>query len=117
MNLPFGVVLASTSPRRQQLLKEASVAFLVQAPNTDESVPMGMEALAYVQAMATQKANACQAFDGSATLVLGADTIVIAPDGSILTKPKNKQDAFAMWQQMSGQTHTVATAVCAVVWS
>lgn len=116
MNLPFEVVLASTSPRRQQLLKEASVLFSVQDPKVDESVSAGLDALSYVKAMAEQKACAYKPTGNVVSLVLGADTIGIAPDGTILTKPKNKKEAFAMWQQMSGQTHIVATAVCGVLW-
>lgn len=106
----MGLILASASPRRQELLKMITADFTVAAADIDESVPLGMTPEAYVTLMAARKAQVVsQKHRGE--LVIGSDTIV-SYDGKILGKPKNRQEAREMLQGLSGRTHTVYTAVC-----
>lgn len=114
------LVLASTSPRRQTLLAQASFDFDVLAVDTDERQHTDEPANAYLLRMVAQKACAAkQMMDfGVPTLILTADTIgVLLVDNflRILTKPLDKKDAFAMWRLMSDNTHEVWTAVQASI--
>lgn len=114
------LVLASASPRRQQLLTELTFAkadfkFATVIPNIDESY-QGETPYQFVSRLAQEKAQAGFALylgDGvnSAYVpVLGADTIVVLGD-KILGKPKDKLDAMQTLMQLSGKTHCVMTAV------
>jgi septum formation protein len=106
------LVLASASPRRQELLRNAGISFVVQATDIAE-IPQPREAPEdCAQRLAQEKALAVfrQRPDD---LVLGADTIVIV-DGEILGKPRNAQDAARMLRLLSGRDHLVTTGVCLV---
>lgn len=111
------IILASTSPRRAQLLHQAGVCFDVLNAQIDESLHPNESADVYSRRMVLSKAQkACLLLQQQPlSLVLTADTIVVAPAGEILGKPNNQQDAFLMWDKLSGKTHTVLTAVCASV--
>ena len=115
------IFLASSSPRRQELLNRAGVQFSVMSVDIDESISMGESPTDYIQRMVQQKAQCaiskiCTGEVGQVDrhcIVITADTIGVLPDGThILVKPKDQQDAFNMWQQMSDCTHEVWTAVC-----
>ncbi|WP_223638220.1 Maf family protein [Planococcus sp. 4-30] len=109
----FPIVLASQSPRRQELLGMLGVSFQVIPSTTDEPDPKGFEtALGYVLACAAQKAQEVAAGQKEA-VVIGSDTIVVL-DGEILLKPKNKEQAKSYLQKLSGNTHEVITAVTVV---
>lgn len=109
----MNIILASTSPRRQELLKAAGVDFTVMAVHIDESWQSGECAEDYIMRMVVEKfARACQQALPEQSLVITADTIGVLPDGRVLTKPINRSDAYAMWEQMSDTTHEVWTAVC-----
>jgi septum formation protein len=102
-------VLASASPRRQALLAQLGIAFLVDPADVDESAKPGESPRTYVTRLATEKAQAVSArHPGS--LVLGADTTV-ALDGKVFGKPKDAEQAQAMLSQLAGRTHLVLTAV------
>ncbi len=104
------LILGSKSPRRQQLLKEMGCTFEVRIKDTDESYPDGLlpyEVAAYI---ASQKAKALQEELQPDEILLTADTIVCVDD-LILGKPKDKSEAVAMLQRLSGKSHTVITAV------
>ena len=125
------IILASTSPRRQDLLSLADIEFTTQAVDVDESVLSEEMPQDYIVRMVQAKAEAAAEVikqfvssnnNSTATnleqkqkehyLVITADTIGVLADGvSILVKPTDKTDAFAMWQKMSNTQHAVWTAV------
>lgn len=128
------LILASSSPRRRELLAQAGYAFEVQAADVDESVRTGEAARDYVKRLAEEKAQAVfarhteQKIPGAPSLpassarvgsadaswiVLGADTTVVC-DGEILAKPYDAEDAKRMLRRLSGRTHEVLTGVAVV---
>jgi septum formation protein len=108
------LVLASASPRRRQLLESIGLAFEVWPADVDESEHDAEPAIAYVERIAADKAQAvvsrtpAEQLDGVA--VLAADTTVDL-DGAILAKPVDDDDARRMLRMLSGRTHQVHTAV------
>lgn len=110
------IILASTSPRRQELLKMAGVDFTTMAVHIDESWQIGEHANDYIKRMVESKfEKACEQPLQGRNLLITADTIGVLPDGGILTKPCGQSDAYAMWDKMSNASHEVWTAVCAGV--
>lgn len=106
------LVLASASPRRKELLRQAGFEFRVSAANILEDVRDGESPIAYVTRLAREKAEAVfTAEGGEPRLVLGADTTVVAPNGEILGKPADSDDAARMLRLLAGATHTVITGV------
>lgn len=103
------LILASNSPRRKQLLKEAGFTFEVEVLPTDETFPKNLQSGDIAAYISHQKA---EMFKGIHTdkLVLTADTIVIQ-ENHILGKPADKNDAVKMLMLLSGTTHEVITAV------
>ena len=113
------LILASASPRRQELLREAGVAFEVHAANIDESQLPDEKPLDYAQRLSREKAKAVAALYPR-QYVLGADTIVVVSNEAtgkpeILGKPKDTQDAARMLRLLSGRDHEVTTAVSLIV--
>jgi septum formation protein len=106
------IVLASASPRRQELLRNAGIRFTVQPANIDESPVAGENARDCTERLAREKALAVFR-KRPQNFVLGADTIVTI-DGLILGKPRDNNDAARMLRMLSGRTHTVITGVCLV---
>ena len=103
------LVLASQSPRRSEILRQAGIPFTVRVADVDESV-LGAESPAdYVRRLAEAKAYAIEAADGET--VLGADTTVVI-DGEILAKPADAADARRMLVRLSGRRHEVLTGIC-----
>jgi len=110
MSLWTPIVLASASPRRQELLKEAGIAFVVRPAQIPE-VPLGTEsAIRFAERMAREKARAVLPTIG-AGVVLGADTVVWI-DHEVLGKPENAEDAARMLRRLSARKHRVTTGVC-----
>jgi len=106
------IVLASASPRRQELLRNAGIAFTVQPADINETPLAGESPRDCAERLAREKALAV--FQGRAgDCVLGADTIVVV-DGAILGKPREADDAARMLRMLSGRTHAVITGVCVV---
>lgn len=104
------LILASSSPRRQELLTQIGVPFSVQVPAIDETPLAGEAPPAYVQRMAEEKARAVLAQQAGDVCVLAADTSVIV-DGLILGKPTDAADAKAMLRRLSGREHQVLSAI------
>lgn len=104
------LVLASSSPRRRELLAQLGLEFSIACPNIDESVKQHEVVQAYVERLACEKAAIVLAQDSN-KIVLAADTSV-SVDGEILTKPQSKADAFRIWHAISGRKHDVFTGVC-----
>ncbi|MCK3654747.1 septum formation inhibitor Maf [Pasteurellaceae bacterium Macca] len=106
--------LASTSPRRWELLQQLGLSVSRIGGEIDETPKVGEDAKSYCQRIAKAKNQAAQAVVFSQQFaplpLLTADTTV-SIDGQILGKPKDKAEAFAMLSQLSGRTHHVYTAV------
>jgi septum formation protein len=106
------LVLASASPRRQELLHAAGIRFKVQPANIDETLLAGEEPRAFAERLAREKALAVWKMHTQDD-VLGADTIVVVND-AILGKPADRDDAARMLRMLSGREHRVITAVAIV---
>lgn len=104
------LILASSSPRRQELLTQIGVPFSVQVPAIDETPLVGEAPPAYVQRMAEEKARAVLAQQAGDVCVLAADTSVIV-DELILGKPADAAEAKAMLLRLSGREHQVLSAI------
>ncbi len=103
------VILASSSPRRHELLQLIGVPHGVQSADVDESHQNREGPAAYAERLARAKAEAI-ASEATDALVIGADTIVVV-DGQILGKPRDRRDAERMLGLLNGRSHTVMTAV------
>ena len=103
--------LASTSPRRRELLAQAGIEFSVLDVAIDESQRPNELPTAYVERLAKEKAEAgfVTVESDENAVVLAADTIVVLEDG-ILGKPQNKTHAHEMLRSLSGRSHVVMTA-------
>ena len=103
------IILASSSPRRKELLQSVGIKFEIIAPLSDESLLHNENSKDYALRLALEKAiSVSQNLDGD-FLVIGADTIVVVDD-EILGKPLNEEDARAMLSKISGREHHVLTA-------
>jgi len=107
--------LASSSPRRAELLTRLGVAFEVLALDIPEQRQPSEAAQEYVRRVAREKAGAglLQVMSSPGAVVLGADTEVILDD-EVFGKPRDAQDAIAMLGRLSGRTHEVVSAVSVV---
>ncbi len=107
------LVLASSSPRRAQILRDAGFDFTIQPANVDESLAPGEAVEAYVARIAQAKAHAVAGralADGTPAIVIAADTVVLA-DKQILPKPKDADDARRMLRLLNATTHEVLTGL------
>jgi septum formation protein len=111
LNLP-PIVLASSSPRRAEILRTVGWPFEAFAVDVDESRATAETAASYVERLAREKAAAA-AVHRPSRLVLGADTVVIVDD-EILGKPRHEEDARRMLRRLSGLWHEVLTGVALV---
>jgi septum formation protein len=109
MDLTSPLILASQSPRREQILKMLGFDFEIVPPYADETPPKGLEAGAIPEALACVKAEAVSVLRPEA-LVLGSDTLVEI-DGRVLGKPVDVAEAVTMLQWLNGRTHRVFTGV------
>ncbi|MBV9742911.1 MAG: septum formation inhibitor Maf [Acidobacteriia bacterium] len=103
------LVLASQSPRRAELLRNAGIPFLVRAAPVDETPRSGESPADYVRRLAEEKAMAVPAEPHET--VLGADTTVVAGD-CMLGKPTDAAHAVQMLEALSGRSHEVLTGIC-----
>ena len=106
----YNVILASKSPRRQDLLKGIIADFEIKAKEVEEVYPKGLQTNEVAEFLSDLKAQAFQQNLAPNDLVITADTIVCFGD-EILGKPANKQEAKAMLQKLSGNKHQVITGV------
>lgn len=105
-----GLVLASASPRRAELLRSIGVEFDAAPADIDEAVRAGESPSDYVGRLALEKARHA-ARHAPGRFVLGADTTVVV-DGAILGKPAGRDEAVAMLRQLAGRRHEVLTGMC-----
>jgi len=103
------LVLASQSPRRAEILRNAGIAFTVRAADVDETPWEAERPGPYVRRLAEAKARAIAA--GPEEIILAADTTVVAA-GEILAKPADAADARRMLRLLSGRRHEVLTGIC-----
>lgn len=108
------LVLASGSPRRQELLKLLDRPFTVVVPNVPEERAPNESARAYVKRLALSKAQAGATLARANSLVLGADTVVVCDD-DVLEKPNDYGHFVAMMKRLSGRSHLAITAIAAVL--
>lgn len=104
------LLLASASPRRRELLQQVSIPFAVAPQDVDESVLPGEAPRDYVARVASLKADSALDTVTADTVVLAADTAVVA-GGEILGKPTDRARAISMLRQLSGTAHEVLTAI------
>lgn len=108
----FDIILASKSPRRQQLLKEVGIKFrTVNHYDLDEEYPAGLQAAEIPVYLARAKALSYQTIIGGNTLLITADTIVWL-ENEVIGKPVDHEDAVKMLMKLSGRMHEVYTGVC-----
>ncbi len=105
------IILASQSPRRQQLLQWAEIPFEVIVSNTDESFPVGLSFEEAAIHIARHKAIAVSSQVNTGKIILAADTIVVWKD-IMLGKPVDRDEAIDFLQKLSGSIHKVITGVC-----
>lgn len=110
MNFTRKLVLASSSPRRQYLMRELGYSFKVEKPDVDEDFPHDLPVEQVAKYLATKKAEFFRLRMQDEILVT-ADTVVII-NNKILNKPQNRAEAIAMLSELAGATHTVMTGVC-----
>lgn len=103
------MILASSSPRRKELLKQIGLEVEIQPADIDETPGVNENPEKYVQRMAMEKAICIRSKLGSAVPIISGDTIVVV-DGSILGKPSSESQFRDMMQQLSGRQHEVLSA-------
>lgn len=109
MNINYKIILASQSPRRQELLKKLGYDFEIVKLNIDESYPENLKKQGITEYLAHQKSVHFGKVQKN-TIVITADTIVWM-DGKPLEKPNNNKEAIKMLKKLSGNSHKVYTSV------
>lgn len=105
------IILSSGSPRRQELLKEAGVDYMLKVIETDESFPSSLDVSKVAEYIAVAKAEAHESTLAVDEIVITADTVVAMND-QIYGKPKSKDEAIEMLLTFSDDEHQVYTGVC-----
>ena len=103
------LILASQSPRRSEILRQAGIPFVARPASVDETVHCGETVENYVKRVAQEKA--CAIAGSENDVILGADTVVVI-DGDILGKPRDPNDAMRMLELLAGRQHEVITGIC-----
>ncbi len=106
----LNIILASKSPRRQELLKNILPNFEIDVREIDETFPSSLKGGDIAKYISEQKAKAFDSIKNDNKLIITADTIVCL-ENEVLGKPKNYERAFDMLRLLSGKTHTVFTGV------
>lgn len=112
--MPKSLILASASPRREELLALIGLKFTVEPSLIEEPAFSGEEPAEYAKKLADLKAgDVADRYQGSSKLIIGADTIVII-DGEVLGKPADEREAESMLKKLAGRTHEVITGVAVI---
>ena len=107
----YKILLASKSPRRRELLQQIRLPFsVVSLGGVEEKYPQGLPAHQIPQYLSNLKSDAFMKSMHDNELIITADTLVIL-NGSVLGKPKNREEAVSMLRRLSGKTHLVITGV------
>jgi septum formation protein len=107
----YNIILASQSPRRRQILKDAGIDFESRSKDTNEDFSPTLPRQEVPVYLAKKKANAFLPELKDKDLLITADTVVII-NNEILNKPGNREEAIKMLQKISGKVHEVVTGVC-----
>jgi len=107
----YHIILASQSPRRKHILKEAGIDFESRVKDTPEDFPLDMPSREVPVYLAKKKAEAFRSELKPNELLITADTVVIL-GREVLNKPSDKEEAVKMLQKLSGKKHEVVTGVC-----
>ena len=104
------LILASSSPRRAEVLRDAGISFTVLSSAVDETPYPNETPQQMVQRLADAKAELVAARSVGASIIMAADTVVVL-DRQILGKPRSTDEARRMLEALSGRTHSVITGV------
>ena len=104
------IILASQSPRRKELMGQIGLKFKVISPNVDEHMEGNPSHAQQVEELSLRKARAVERQADGEALIVAADTVV-ALEGTVLGKPEDEREAFAMLSALSGNRHYVYTGV------
>ena len=107
------IILASTSPRRQKILKEIGLEFEIKSPNFEENILGKAFSSELIENIALNKGLSVLPVYDKNSIIISADTVVVY-NNLVLGKPKDYNDAFRMLQMLSGKTHNVVTSVCII---
>ena len=110
-NFFFNIILGSSSPRRNELLKSLGFDFIINPSNADENYPLNLKGHEISVFLAEKKASSFNGVLTETDLLITADTIVWC-EGEIFNKPINFEEGKLMLQTLSGKMHEVFTAVC-----
>lgn len=102
------IILASQSPRRRELLERMGLTFTIVVPDINEHMDRALEPHRLVEAISREKAKAVQTQVGPDAVIIAADTVV-ALDGALLGKPRDRADAGRMLSALQGRHHQVYT--------
>jgi len=107
----FNIILGSSSPRRNELLKSLGFDFVINPSNANENYPLNLKGYEIPVFLAEKKALSFNGVLTETDLLITADTIVWC-EGEIFNKPINFEEGKLMLQTLSGKMHEVFTAVC-----
>lgn len=110
MNSIPRLILASNSPRRQELLKNAGFTFDVYTSDLHEDFPDALPAFEVAEYLARQKNSHYRKLLKEGIIITSDTTVVL--NGKVLNKPSDRQDAFGMLKSLSAKTHQVISGVC-----
>ena len=107
----YNIVLGSNSPRRRDILTQMGIKFEVRVCEEEEKYPVNLKGKEVSEYLAIQKAMFLKDSIKNGELLITSDTIV-CNDNNILTKPRDKKEAYKMLNSLSGKFHKVITSVC-----
>jgi septum formation protein len=107
------IILASTSPRRKELLKKLNIEFTIKSPNCDENLLNKKFSYSLIEELALKKGMSVKNSLQQPAIIISADTVVVYED-LILGKPKDFDEAYKMLSLLNGKTHKVVTSVCVI---
>lgn len=113
------IILASSSPRRRNILEKMGLEFEVIPSDFEENLENfdftyeKIEELAYLKAKSVLDKLSFSLFPFPSSLIIGADTVVVL-NNKILAKPQNEAEAFEMLRMLSGNKHSVVTSICVI---
>ncbi len=108
---PQKIILASKSPRRQELLRGLDIDFEIRTKEVNEDFPEELPQNQVARFLAEKKATAFASELGENEILITSDTTVLI-NGNVLNKPKDREEAIKMLQQLSGNIHQVISGVC-----
>ncbi|ANE47166.1 septum formation protein Maf [Paenibacillus swuensis] len=116
-NVQHHLILASSSPRRQELIRTLGIPYSIRVSNADETTAPGMLPQAIVESLSLCKAQTVLDLltheERSDKHIIGSDTIVVL-DGEVLGKPRNERDAHRMLTRLQGRVHEVYSGVAVI---